>query len=104
RLVSDHTMSFKDSAKLARRLGVEVPASPTPSEVWELKMVRTLSGKAFDHWYSSLEVYDHRQDIQEATDEVQDGSNRAVRENARTELPTLHQHLELAEAALSANP
>src|SRR5947209_18964854 len=66
RLITDHTKSFRDDAKLARKLGVDVPKSPLPSMVWELNMVASLHGKAFNHWYSSLEVFDHGQAIQEA--------------------------------------
>lgn len=104
RLVTDHTKSFDDAAKLARSLGIEVPNSPTSSEEWELKMVESLHGKAYNHWYASLEVYDHVQDISEATDEVNDGTNSKVRDDARTELPTLREHLKLAREALAANP
>ncbi len=104
RLVSDHTKSFNDTKKIALRLGVAIPKDPTPSEQWELKVVGTMSGRTFDHWYSSLEVYDHHQDIQETTDEIQDGSNQEVRGDAKTELPILKQHLKLSEAALTASP
>lgn len=104
RLIADHRKSFIDDAKLARKLGVEIPKSPMPSMVWDLRMVASLRGKAFNHWYSSLEVYDHLQDIQEATDEVEDGTNSKVRDSARTELPTLRVHLALARGALRANP
>jgi len=104
RLVTDHFKSYDDAAKLAHSLGIAVPTTPTPSQVWELTMVTSLHGKAYDHWYSSLEVYDHVQDIQETTDEVNDGTNSKVRDDARTELPTLREHLTLARAALAANP
>ena len=104
RLTTDHRKSFIEDAKLARKLGVEVPHSPLPSMVWELKMVASLHGKAFNHWYSSLEVYDHVQDIQEASDEVKDGTNSQVRDSARKEIPTLRVHLALARGALRANP
>ncbi|MBV8953414.1 MAG: DUF4142 domain-containing protein [Solirubrobacterales bacterium] len=104
RLVSDHTKSLRDAARLARRLGVEVPKSPTPSETWELQVVRSLSGRSFDHWYSRLEVYDHLQDIDETTSEIQDGSNGAVRAEAKTDLPMLRTHLKLARIAAAASP
>ena len=94
---------LRDDAKLAGTLGVDVPKSPLPSMVWELNMVASLRGKAFNHWYSSLEVLDHVQDIQEASDEVKDGTNSDVRDSARTEIPTLRQHLALARAALKAS-
>src|SRR5437588_7253808 len=34
-LLRDHTKSFHEAAALARKLGVEVPKDPTPSEQWE---------------------------------------------------------------------
>ncbi len=104
RIVSDHTKSLKDAVKLAHSLGIDVPSTPTPSEVWELKVVTSLHGTAYNHWYASLEVYDHVQDIQETTDEINDGTNSQIRDAARTELPMLQLHLKLASAALAANP
>ncbi|MBV9810107.1 MAG: DUF4142 domain-containing protein [Solirubrobacterales bacterium] len=104
RIVSDHTKSLKDAVKLARSLGIDVPSNPTPSEVWELKIVTGLRGRAYNHWYASLEVYDHVQDIQETTDEIKDGTNSQIRDDAKTELPMLQVHLSLARAALAANP
>jgi putative membrane protein len=104
RLISDHTQSYHDAVKLARKLGVGVETEPSPTEQWELQVVRTFSGNAFDHWYSSLEVYDHIQDIQESADEAKDGCNREVRHEALTDIPTLRMHLALARAALAANP
>jgi putative membrane protein len=102
-LIKDHSQSFSDDSKLARKLGVEVPKQPLPSMVWELKAVASRHGKAFDRWYSSLEVYDHHQDIQESSDEVKDGTNSEVRDSARTEIPTLEKHLDLAQKAYRAS-
>lgn len=104
RLVTDHAKSLHEDAALARKLHVSVPGSPTPSELWELQSVSALHGRAFDHWYSSLEVYDHMQDIQETSDEVSDGSSAQVRKDARAELPVLRKHLRLARKALAASP
>ncbi len=103
RLVSDHSKSLSDAIKLAHSLKIDVPSSPTPSEIWELKMVSALKGKAYDHWYSSLEVYDHVQDIDETGTEVSTGTNSQIKDDAKTELPMLKKHLRLARAALAAN-
>jgi putative membrane protein len=104
RLVSDHTKSFDETAALARKLGVDVPKAPTASEQWELRIVSSLKGRAFNHWYSSLEVFDHLQDISEAKDEVQDGKLASVRKESKQEIPILRTHLKLAQQALKANP
>jgi putative membrane protein len=80
-----------------------VPSSPTPSQLWELRAVASFKGKAFDRWYSSLEVFDHLQDIDETATEVTNGTNSQVRDDAKTELPVLKAHLRLARAALAAS-
>jgi putative membrane protein len=103
RLVTDHTKSFSDAAKLAKKLGVDVPKTPSPSEIWELQIVSRLHGRTYNRWYSSLEVYDHVQDIQETTDEIKDGSNKDVINDARTNLPVLRLHLKLAREAFKAS-
>lgn len=103
-LVMDHSKSLSDAVKLAHSLKIDVPSSPTPSQIWELKMVESLKGKAYDHWYSSLEVYDHLQDIDETGTEVSTGTNSQIRDDAKAELPMLKKHLRLARAALAANP
>jgi putative membrane protein len=103
RLIKDHSKSYDDAARLARRLGVEVPNAPTASEIWELKVISHLrAGHTFNHWYASLESYDHVQDISETTDEVQNGKLRAVRKSAKDELPMLYKHLELSRRTLAA--
>jgi putative membrane protein len=103
RIAKDHTQSLKESIALAKRFGVQVPASPSPSQQWELRITASLSGAAFNRWWSDLEVQDHTQDITEATDEVKDGANAVVRASARKEIPTLRIHLKLAQAALKAS-
>src|SRR4051794_2681836 len=98
-IVRDHERSLTEAIDLAKRLHVPVPSDATPSQQWELRVVSTMSGQTFDHWYSSLEVQDHMQDIEEARQEVADGSQPEVRSDARDEIPMLRTHLMLAEQA-----
>jgi putative membrane protein len=101
-LIKDHTKSLKDARKLARRLGVSVPATPSPSQQWELATAAGFSGNAFDRSWSDLEILDHKQDISEARDEVKTGCNLAVRQGARKEIPTLKTHLKLSREAFAS--
>ena len=101
-LIADHTKSLADSVKVAHELGIEVPDSPSPSQQWELQVASTFSGKAFDRWYSYLEVKDHVQDIQESKDEADQGCNHDVKGLAEDDIPVLEKHLHLAEVALTA--
>jgi putative membrane protein len=102
RLEKDHSKSLKELRGLGKALHVSIPKSPTHSQTWEIGQVKGLSGRAFDRAYASLEVADHRDDIEEASEEAKSGTNSTVRASARKELPTLRLHLKLAKAALKA--
>src|SRR3954462_2686090 len=66
RLVKDHAKSLKEAVQLARRLGISVPKTPSPSQEWELDVVGGMSGTGFDAAYAKLEIQDHKQDIEES--------------------------------------
>jgi putative membrane protein len=101
RLVKDHSKSLTEAVRLAKRLDVDVPKAPTPSQLWEIDVLRSYSGHTFDVWYSRLEVNDHRQDIQETSDEIDQGRSRAIRALAKQDLPVLKAHLKLSKATLA---
>lgn len=103
RLVTDHSKSLADAVKTAKRLHVKVPKTPAPSMEWELSVLSTMSGAAFDQWYTRLEVADHKQDIDESKNELAVGLNARVRKLARTDLPTLREHLKLSRRAAAAS-
>jgi putative membrane protein len=100
RYAHDHAASGSESKRLAKRLRVQGDFAPSPSQQWEIQMLSGLSGGAFDHKYAYLEVLDHKQDLFEAKQEVENGSNPSVIASARKEIPTLSRHLKLARAAL----
>jgi putative membrane protein len=102
RLVKDHAKSLHEAVRMAHSFHLQVPKAPTPSMRWELQIVGSLTGQAFDQWYSRLEIADHHQDITEAADEVTDGINQQVRSAAHKEIPTLREHLRLSEDALKS--
>ena len=102
RLIKDHSKSLKDAKDVAQKLGVQLELQPMPSMQWELKAVASMSGKKFDHWYSTLEVYDHQQDIRETEDEIANGQNAEIQKLAKQDLPVLQTHLKLARQAVAA--
>jgi predicted outer membrane protein len=97
KLMSDHKMSYADGSKLAKKLGVEVPKSPTYPQKWELGQVGKLSGEAFDQAYTSLEALDHMQDIKDAKGEIADGTNKMVIAIAKQDLAMYREHLALVK-------
>jgi putative membrane protein len=103
RLVKDHTKSLREAVALAKRLGISVPSDPSTTEEWELSAVSSVTGKAFDVAYSSLEVQDHKQDIEEVHTELEGGLNRSVIALEHKDLPTLRFHLHLSKLAFWAS-
>jgi putative membrane protein len=93
RLSSDHSKSYAQGRKLAKKLGIEVPTEPTYPEQWELQTVGEMTGSAFDKGYTSLERLDHKQDIEDAKTELEDGSNKAVKALAKMDLKMYREHL-----------
>src|SRR3954463_6593650 len=103
RLVKDHTKSLGEAVGLAKRLGISVPSPSSTSQEWELGMVSSLSGNAFDVAYSRLEIQDHKQDIEEVHTELMGGSTPSVRALERKDLPTLRYHLHISKLAFWAS-
>jgi putative membrane protein len=99
-LVRDHSATLADAVVVARRLGIEVPGQPSPTQQWQLRAVAQFAGRQFDRQYADLEVQDHIQDIREAQDEVSLGCNPDVRRDAADDIPILQRHLRLAQDAL----
>jgi putative membrane protein len=101
-LIADHSKSLKESIALAKKFKIKIPPKPSPSQQWELATVAGFTGSAFDKSYASLEVLDHQQDIQEAGDEVDNGSSWKIRKSAFQEIPTSRDHLAASRDALKA--
>jgi putative membrane protein len=102
-LVKDHTKSLREAVALAKRLGISVPSTPSTTEEWELSVVSGLSGSAFDVAYTSLEIQDHKQDIEDVHTEQEHGLNAAVIALEHHDLPTLRTHLHLSKVAFWAS-
>ena len=97
RLIADHTESLKEATALAQETGIPVPKAATPEQQALLELLDRFTGTEFDKLYADVEAKDHQQDISEAKDEVSDGSNGDFRKAAAKELPTLQEHLKIAE-------
>jgi putative membrane protein len=102
RLVKDHSRSLGELRSTARRLAVRLPGTPTPTEQWELAVLRTLTGRNFDAWYTQLEIKDHHQDIEETAFESAKGQDALVTKLAAQDLPMLRTHLRLSMAGRAA--
>lgn len=99
-MVSDHTQSYDETRQLATSLGYDVPTSPSTGQHQTLKLWRSMGRHSFKCAYIPYEWEDHQLDIADAKDEIQNGQNPKVIDEAKKELPILEQHLARATKVL----
>jgi putative membrane protein len=101
RLQTDHTSSMQEATTLARMLSVMIPSAPTEDAQRHYETLARLSGAAFDEAFVEHMVEGHREavrDFRERAEANDDSANAgAVAGLAKKSLPTLEQHLAIAE-------
>ncbi|MCO6011232.1 DUF4142 domain-containing protein [Actinoallomurus purpureus] len=92
-LVSDHTAFDGKVTRLAERLGVSLPKTPTPADATVASRLRNESGKTFDQNFLSTMVGGHQKVIADTRTQVSQGSSPQVIALAKHALPELRTHL-----------
>jgi putative membrane protein len=99
RMVQDHSKANDQLKQIASSKGVTLPATPDKKSQQAMDKMQKLSGAAFDKAYMSDMVADHKHDIAEFQKEAKSGKDADVKGFAEKTLPTLQEHLKMAEAA-----
>jgi putative membrane protein len=99
RMVEDHTRLNQELQGIAGRSGVTLPGGPSTKDQEEYNRLSQLNGAAFDHAYIRDMIADHRGDITEIRHESDEGTNPEMKAFATKSLPTLEEHLRLAQTA-----
>jgi putative membrane protein len=102
RMVQDHSKANDELKQVAGAKGVGLPAGPDAKAQAEMKKMQGLSGPAFDKHYMDHMVADHKQDIAAFEKEAKSGKDPEVKAFAEKSLPTLKEHLQLAQQAQAA--
>jgi putative membrane protein len=97
KMVDDHTKANDELKQVASSKGVELPTDLDHSAKREHDKLSKLSGADFDREYMNHMVSDHKKDVKAFKDESKSAKDAQVKEFATTTLPTLEQHLQLAE-------
>lgn len=98
RMITDHTAANDELMQIAKQQNIDLPAQPTGKDATEEQTLRGLNGTQFDQAYARDEVSDHETDIALFRKEAQSGQDPALKAFAQKTLPTLQQHLLLAQA------
>ena len=97
RMVKDHSKAGDELKQIIARKGASIPTSMSHQERSTMDSLQKATGKDFDKAYAKDMLKDHKEDVkkfQAAAKELNDPDLRAF---AQKTLPTLEQHLQLAE-------
>ena len=94
-LVNDHTANKDKADQVAKQLGMSAPTGSSIGEKAEYLKLKVLSGKTFDSTFAKDMVSDHQDDIKAF--EQQATKSGPAADFAKQSLPTLRQHLQMAQ-------
>jgi putative membrane protein len=97
RMVDDHTKANDQLKQIASQKGVTLPTSPNSHDQAEYNRLSKMQGDSFDKAYSKMMVSDHKKDVSEFKHEASSGTDNDVKGFASQTLPTLEEHLQMAE-------
>lgn len=96
KLVSDHGANADKAKQLADQMGMTPPTEPNAKQQAEYKKMSKLSGEKFDREFAQGMVKDHKTDIAKFKKEAKKSGR--VADFAKQTVPTLEQHLQIAES------
>ncbi len=97
KMVDDHTKANDELKEIAGRKGLSMPAKTDSKHQSVENKFSNLSGAAFDRAYMQDMVNDHKEDVAEFQKEADRGTDPDVKAFAAKTLPTLQQHLQMAQ-------
>jgi len=96
-MVDDHSKANDELKRVASQKGITVPSSVDRKERATIDRLSKLNGDAFDRAYMQDMVKDHQEDVAEFKKEASSGADSDVKAFASKTLPTLEEHLKMAE-------
>lgn len=97
RMVDDHSKANDELKQIAAQKGITLPESLDASAKAKVDKMSKMSGAAFDRAYMRDMVEDHRKDVAEFKKESASGQDADIKGFAGKTLPTLEDHLKMAE-------
>ncbi len=94
-LSKDHTSAYEKLSVIANKTGTPIPKAIGHDRTIERLM--HLKGSSFDHAFIQDEVQSHKMAIAAFKREAEHGEDADVKAYAQATIPTLEQHLQMAE-------
>lgn len=96
-MVRDHQAANDQLAQVVSLKGATVSDTPSARENRTINRLQNLNGAEFDRAYIKDMVADHKKDVKEFQKEANDGDDAEVKAFASKTLPTLQEHLRMAQ-------
>ena len=97
RMITDHAHANQSLATLAETSRAKLPSQPSAAERNQKDELQKLSGVKLNDAYLRDELQGHKQVISEFEDEIEHGQDQGVKSYAERTLPTLQDHIRIAE-------
>jgi len=97
RMVDDHTKANDQLKQVASQKNITLPTDIGAKNKATKDHLEKLSGAAFDKAYMTHMVQDHKKDVAEFQKEANSGKDADVKNFASQTLPTLQEHLRMAQ-------
>ncbi|MEN3327117.1 MAG: putative rane protein [Acidobacteriota bacterium] len=98
RMVDDHSQANSELMSLASSKGITLPTDLDAKHREQVTKFSAMSGAELDREYTKMMVSDHRKDVSEFEKESTRGTDADLKAFATKTLPTLQEHLRMAEA------
>jgi len=102
RMVDDHSKANDELKKIASSKGIALPADLDAKHKSEMAKMQKLTGAQFDRAYMDSMVKDHKEDVADFHKESTAGKDSDIKAFAAKTLPTLQDHLKMAQSTDAA--
>jgi len=102
RMVADHSKANEELKQIAGEKGLTLPAELDAKNKSELAKMQKLSGAQFDRAYMDDMLADHKNDVADFRKEASSGHDSDLKSFAAKTLPTLEEHLQMAQTTDAA--
>ena len=99
RMVADHSRANSELKSIAGQKGMTLPSDLTSEQKSEVEKLSKMSGPDFDKEYMSAMLKDHQDDVKDFETQSKEGNDPEIKAFAGKTLPTLQQHLQMAQQA-----
>jgi putative membrane protein len=97
RMVADHGKANEELKKLASSKGLQLPTDTDKEHQSKMSKMQDKSGADFDKAYMADMVADHKKDVSEFKKQAKAANDPELKAFAEKTLPTLEDHLKLAQ-------